>query len=70
MCRYSIIYQQGYQKTGSVVGTVTTKMKGAYLINNLSNFDGCDGYFNHSEFIVFDPADYVIPPQVYTEWYF
>jgi P2X purinoceptor 4 len=41
-------------------------MKGAYLFNDTSdtsNFDGCDRYFNDSPFIVYDPADYVIPPQ-------
>ena len=67
-CRYGIIVQKGYQKTGNVVGTVTTKMKGAYLFNDTSdtsNFDGCDRYFNDSPFIVYDPADYVIPPQVF-----
>ena len=62
--RYGIIYEKGYQKTGSVTGIVTTKMKGAYLFTNKSNFDGCDGYFNDTLFVVYDPADYVIPPQV------
>jgi P2X purinoceptor 4 len=59
---YGIIYQKGYQKTGSVVGTVTTKMKGAYLFRNLSDFVGCEDYFPE-DFVVYDPADYVIPPQ-------
>ena len=63
--RYGIIYDKGYQKSGSVSGTVTTKMKGAYLFNNSDEFmDGCEDYFNLSSFSVYDPADYVIPPQV------
>ena len=61
--RYGIIYQKGYQKTGNVAGTVTTKMKGAYLLNDTDDFDGCGDYFS-SPYRVFDPADYVIPPQV------
>ena len=65
--RYGIIYQKGYQKTGNVAGTVTTKMKGVYLYENdvdRSDFEACKEYFNDSSFLVFDPADYVIPPQV------
>jgi len=48
-----------------VVGTVTTKMKGAYLFNNSADFMiGCEDYFNLDSWSVYDPADYVIPPQV------
>ena len=65
LARYGLIIQKGYQKTGNVVGIVTTKMKGAYEFDSDRNFmDGCDNYFN-SSFLVFDPADYVIPPQVH-----
>ena len=64
--RYGIIIQKGYQKTGNVVGIVTTKMKGAYEFEDVDKkfMDGCDDYFK-SDFLVFDPADYVIPPQVH-----
>ena len=43
---------------------MTTKMKGAFQFNDTSNFVGCEDYFNDSSFVVYDPADYVIPPQV------
>lgn len=63
--RYGIGIQRGYQKTGNVVGIVTTKMKGAWGFENDRRFmDGCDDYFK-SEYLVYDPADYVIPPQVH-----
>ena len=45
------------------MGIVTTKMKGASLVNDTSDFVGCEDYFNTS-YVVYDPADYVIPPQV------
>ena len=64
-CRWGIIYQKGYQITGPITGTITTKLKGAsYYNGSLGNFgDGCgeiDGNVNRT----FDVGDYVIPPQV------
>ena len=48
-----------------MVGIVTTKIKGAYEFDSDRKFmDGCDNYFK-SDFLVFDPADYVVSPQVH-----
>ena len=61
--RYGIGWQQGYQKTGTVQSTVTTKLKGAW------HYDGSYGDYTQNctsdvEETTFDVADFVIPPQV------
>ena len=60
---YGIGYQQGYQKTGPVQSTVTTKLKGAWRYNGSYGdyTHNCGGYVGNT---TFDEADYVIPPQV------
>lgn len=54
---------KGYQDMESVLGTVSLKTKGAMLYNNSYQpfMQNCNGPSGPQ---VFDPADYVIPPQV------
>ena len=60
---YGIGWQHGYQKTGPVQSTVTTKLKGAWHYNgSYGNYtQNCQG---DSEDVTFDVADFVVPPQV------
>lgn len=54
---FAIVYKKGYQAKDTAISTVSTKLKGIAFANfkNFSTlFDGIQ---------VFDPADYVIPPQ-------
>ena len=64
--------QKGYQMTGPVTGTITTKLKGASRYNG-SHGDyshGCAG-INGDINRTFDVGDFVIPPQVLIvgEWW-
>ena len=63
--RYGIILQKGYQVTGPVTGTVTTKVKGAsHYEGNFGDYsEGCVGE-NADINRTFDVGDYVIPPEV------
>ena len=64
---YAIVLQKGYQKTGPVQGAVTTKVKGAWLYNTSESgsfTQNCNDSIVNEEWMVFDPADYIIPPQV------
>ena len=61
--RYGIGWQHGYQKTGTVQSTVTTKLKGAWHYNNTYG-DYTQNCTGDVEEITFDVADFVIPPQV------
>ena len=64
---YAIVLQKGYQKTGPVQGAVTTKVKGAWLYNTSESgsfTQNCTDSIANEEWMVFDPADYIIPPQV------
>ena len=60
---YGLGYQQGYQKTGSVQSTVTTKLKGAWGYNG-SYGDYTQNCDNPVRNVTFDTADIVIPPVV------
>ena len=64
--RYNIVYMKGYQDMESVLGTVSLKTKGAMLYNNSYQpfMQNCNGTSGSPQ--VFDPADYIIPPQVST----
>ena len=57
--RYAIIYEKGYQETDKAIVTTTTKVKGTTFVDfgkfNSSLFNGVQ---------IYDPEDYVIPPQV------
>lgn len=56
--------KKGYQKTGPITGTITTKLKGASFYNG-SHGDfsvNCEGLGEVER--TFDVGDYVIPPQV------
>ena len=59
--RYVIVYKKGYQETDGVISTVNTKVKGTAYVNFTTHF--------HSPLFqgmqIYDPADYVIPPQVW-----
>ena len=61
--RYGLGWQHGYQKTGAVQSTLTTKLKGAWGYNgSYGDYrQNCDSQVGN---ITFDVADYVIPPQV------
>jgi hypothetical protein len=48
---YVIIYKKGYQETGLIVSSVTTKMKGT-------------AYTSDPVRPLWDVADYVVPPEV------
>lgn len=58
---WGIILQKGYQMTGPVTGTVTTKLKGAAFYDGSHGdySEGCNDDINRT----FDVGDYVIPPQ-------
>ena len=59
--RYAIIWKKGYQETDTALTAITTKLKGTALVN----FTGFKSpLLNGMQ--IFDPADYVIPPQVST----
>ena len=62
-CSYGLGYQQGYQKTGSVQSTLTTKLKGAWRYNG-SHGDYRQNCVNPVRNVTFDVADIVIPPLV------
>ena len=64
LSRYGIIWERGYQITGPVTGTVTTKVKGSYFYNgsNSNYAPSCDGVLDYMR--TFDPGDFVIPPEV------
>lgn len=67
-CSYGIIVQKGYQTYGTVQGTVTTKLKGASVYRgNMTFMDGCA--MAKREWIVYDVADFVIPPQASKDIY-
>ena len=62
---HTILTHKGYQKTGPVQGAVTTKLKGAWLYNATENGSFTQNCTDSDEgWMVFDPADYIIPPQV------
>ena len=54
---YVIIHKKGYQESDVAVSTVSTKLKGTAAVN----FTHLSKLYNGVQ--VFDPADYVIPPQ-------
>ena len=66
-CCYSwgIVIQKGYQITGPITGTITTKLKGAsYYNGSFGDYsEGCTGAQGDIN-RTFDVGDYVIPPQV------
>ena len=62
-CSYGLGYQQGYQKSGSVQSTLTTKLKGAWRYNG-SYGDYTQNCGNPVRNVTFDVADFVIPPLV------
>ena len=66
-CSYGLGYQQGYQKTGSVHSTLTTKLKGAWHYNG-SYGDYTQNCGNPVRNVTFDVADFVIPPLVNFEF--
>ena len=57
--------QKGYQITGPITGTITTKLKGAsYYNGSFGDYsEGCTGAQGDIN-RTFDVGDYVIPPQV------
>ncbi len=57
---YAIVYKKGYQEHDTALSAVTTKLKGTAVVN----FTGFDSPLLNGV-KVFDPADYVVPPQVY-----
>ena len=60
---WGIIIQKGYQDVGAVKGSVTTKVKGAAFYNGSRQFmDHCPK--SDHPWIVYDVADYIVPPQV------
>ena len=63
--RYSVIYKKAYQNTEVVTGSVTIKLKG-FDVLNVSDEPFMQNCVNTAGPQVFDPADYVIPPQVWT----
>lgn len=54
---YVIIYKKGYQEHDTVISTVSTKLKGSDYVD----FKNYSNLFNGIQ--IFDPTDYVIPPQ-------
>lgn len=54
---YVILYKKGYQETDSAISTIETKLKGSTFVD----FGDSSGLLNGIQ--VFDPSDYVIPPQ-------
>jgi len=57
--RFVIVYKKGYQQFDSSISTVTTKLKGTTFVD-FGNFNST--LFNGIR--IYDPTDYVIPPQV------
>ena len=66
--RYSIIYSKGYQDTQTVIGAVTTKLKGVQYYNATGGVPFLQNCVATNGPLVLDPADYVIPPEVYYMW--
>ena len=66
--RYTIIYSKGYQDKDNVLGGVTMKLKGVEFYNASQEpfLQNCQGSTGAQ---VYDPADYVIPPQVRIRWF-
>eukprot|EP00731_Ephydatia_muelleri_P007737 Em0004g75a len=62
MIGYSIIYSKGYQDKDNVFGGVTMKLKGVEFYNSSQEpfLQNCQGSTGAQ---VYDPADYVVPPQ-------
>lgn len=59
--RYGIVWDKGYQDTEIVQSAVTTKVKGASLVMDPSDFtDGC----NPAPYYTLDHADLIVPPNV------
>ena len=56
--RFAIIWKKGYQEFDVALSAITTKLKGTALVN----FTGFKSPLVNGMHI-FDPADYVIPPQ-------
>lgn len=63
--RYAIVWKKGYQEFDTGLSAVTTKLKGTSLVN----FTGFKSPLLNGMHI-FDPADYVIPPQVWRHFHF
>ena len=63
--RYSIIYSKGYQDTQTVIGAVTTKLKGVQYYNATGGVPFLQNCVATNGPLVLDPADYVIPPEVH-----
>ena len=57
--RFAIIWKKGYQEFDTPVSSVTAKLKGTALVN-FTSFKSPILEGMH----IFDPADYVVPPQV------
>ncbi|XP_065664262.1 P2X purinoceptor 4 isoform X3 [Hydra vulgaris] len=55
---YVIVYKKGYQDFDNAISTVTTKLKGTSYVN----YNNVASPF-HENIEVYDPADYVVPPQ-------
>lgn len=63
MIGYSIIYSKGYQNTQSVIGAVTTKLKGVQYYNATGGVPFLQNCAAINGPLVLDPADYVVPPE-------
>ncbi|KAL5496267.1 hypothetical protein EMCRGX_G012512 [Ephydatia muelleri] len=63
MIGYSIIYSKGYQDTQTVIGAVTTKLKGVQYYNATGGVPFLQNCVATNGPLVLDPADYVIPPE-------